>query len=603
MLILAQKQMTNYPIFLFVAWVAMVFCITSCQPNQSSDMEAFTEKFITPFERDSNYTPTHNEVIAYYEELAKAFPKQLQFKVGGTTDVGRPLHIGVLALDGRFAPADYQNDTEKCILLINNAIHPGEPTGVDATMMLIRDILTQPALQKQMQHTVIVFIPMYNVGGALNRGSYSRANQEGPEAYGFRGNARNFDLNRDFIKCDTRNAQSFNQLFTQWRPHIFIDNHTSNGADYQYVMTLIPTHPDKLPPVLANYMTHQLLPELYDRMATANYELTPYVYSLKATPDDGIMGFMDLPRYSSGYAALFNCLSFMPEAHMLKPYRQRVRGTYAFMAAMLDWMAKDYDNIIQNKKAADERTAQQDTFALNWALNMESIDSFAFKGYEAKYKTSEVSGLERLYYGRNAPYTRSIPFYNAYDATVQVQKPKAYLIPQAYTKVIERLQWNGVAMQPLEADTLLNVMAYYIEDYTTRSAYEGHYLHSKVEVREAAMQVQGYKGDYLVYTNQATNNYIVHTLEPRSADAFFAWNFFDAILQQKEYFSAYVFEDVAAQLLKDNADLRQQLADKKAEDPDFAKNANAQLRFIYKNSPYYEATHKRYPIFRLSYEL
>jgi hypothetical protein len=31
----------------------------------------------------------------------------------------------------------------------------------------------------------------------LNRNSTSRTNQNGPEEYGFRGNARNFDLNRD----------------------------------------------------------------------------------------------------------------------------------------------------------------------------------------------------------------------------------------------------------------------------------------------------------------------------------------------------------------------------------------------------------------------
>ena len=306
----------------------------------------------TPFEKNTNYTPTHDEVIAYYEQLAKAFPQQFQFKTSGMTDVGRPLHTGIISMDGSFTPT--QNRAKnKCILLLNNAIHPGEPTGVDATMMLVRDLLTKAEMKPFLENLTIVFIPMYNIGGALNRGSYSRANQEGPSSYGFRGNVRNYDLNRDFIKCDTKNAQSFNKIFTEWRPHIFIDNHTSNGADYQYIMTLIPTQHNKLPNVLASYLNKKMLPHLYQAMAKTDYEMTPYVYA-RNTPDDGIAGFLDLPRYSSGYAALFNSLSFMPEAHMLKTYEERVKGTYAFMYSMLELIQKDHSIIIENKKKADE---------------------------------------------------------------------------------------------------------------------------------------------------------------------------------------------------------------------------------------------------------
>lgn len=50
------------------------------------------------------------------------------------------------------------------------------------------------------------FILCYNVGGMMNRSSSSRANQDGPEEYGFRGNSQNLDLNRDFIKMDSEEA-------------------------------------------------------------------------------------------------------------------------------------------------------------------------------------------------------------------------------------------------------------------------------------------------------------------------------------------------------------------------------------------------------------
>lgn len=575
-----------------------ICCLSACTPPQTIT-KGWEIKFTTPFENDKNHSATYDEMVAFYQRLDKYF-NEFEFKISGTTDVGRALYTGVISQDEDFNPKSIQKK-EKCIIFINNAIHPGEPTGVDATMMLVRDLLTKEEYKPLLQNSVFVFIPMYNVGGALNRGSFSRANQNGPTAYGFRGNVRNYDLNRDFIKCDTKNAQSFNQIYTTWRPHIFIDNHTSNGADYQYIMTLIPTQHNKLSPILSKYLNGKMLPNLYADMAKTKYEMTPYVYA-RNTPDDGIAGFLDLPRYSSGYAALFNALSFMPEAHMLKPYEDRVYGTYAFMHAMLKLVKEDYKIIIDNKKEADKNTQIQTDFDVNWAINIDTSNqkTVTFKGYEAKYKTSEVSGKDRLYYDKNEPYTKPIPFFNDYKSNVTIKKPKTYVIPQGYTKVIERLKWNGVEMEQLNEDKVMTVEMSYIDDYDTgKSPYEGHYLHRDVKTTEKKLEIQYYKGDYLVHLNQVENQYIIHTLEPRAADAFFAWNFFDAILQQKEYFSPYVFEDVAAQLLQDNPDLKKELEEKKAADEKFANSSYAQLLFIYRKSPYYEPTHLRYPIGRI----
>jgi len=82
-------------------------------------------------------------------------------------------------------------------------------------------------------------------------------------------------------------------------------------------------------------------------------------------------------------------------------------------------------------------------------------------------------------------------------------------------------------------------------------------------------------------------------------DSFFAWNFFDSVLGQKEGYSDYVFEDVAAGLLKKDPELKKKLDDAKAADPNLAKSARAQLNFIYQTTPSYEKTYMRYPVGRL----
>ncbi|PWS32513.1 hypothetical protein DF947_05375 [Pedobacter paludis] len=550
----------------------------------------------TPYELSGKKeTATYAEAISYYEKLAKSNP-QAKLLTYGTTDFGKPLHLLVLSKDKIFDPATIRKSNKR-ILLINNGIHPGEPEGIDASMMLARDLLHADQLPKDV---VICIIPVYNIDGSFNRTGTSRANQNGPIAYGFRGNSKNLDLNRDFIKTDSRNSATFQLIFNTWQPEIFVDTHTSNGADYQYVMTLIPTQKDKLNPILADYLTQTLVPDLYKGMEQKGYPMIPYVNSIEETPDAGITGFIDLPRYSTGYTTLHNTIGFMPETHMLKAYDLRVDATYKLLQTYIDLVERDAKLIGENKRKADDLVANQKAFGLEWKLNRSEVDSLPFKGFEAGEKPSTVSGQERLFYDRNKPYTKSIKEWNKFDASITVQKPIAYIIPKAWDRVIALLKLNNVVLKELKSDGKIKVESYYIGDFKTGTRpYEGHYLHSAVKVISTQQDLQYYAGDYVVYVNQPTNRYIVETLEPQATDSFFNWNFFDSILDMKEHFSAYVFEDTATELLKNNPALKAKLDAKKASDPNFAKDGSAQLDFVYKNSDYYEKTHNRYPVARL----
>jgi hypothetical protein len=113
------------------------------------------------------------------------------------------------------------------------------------------------------------------------------------------------------------------------------------------------------------------------------------------------------------------------------------------------------------------------------------------------------------------------------------------------------------------------------------------------------MPIHFLKGDFLILTDQVANRYLVETLEPEAPDSFFNWIFFDTILQQKEGYSAYVFEDLAWEILQNDQGLYEKFKKKKASDPEFAKDGPAQLDFIYRHSPYYEPAYLRYPVYRL----
>jgi Zinc carboxypeptidase len=557
-------------------------------------LKAIAQK--TPFELSGKAaTTTYIKAISYYENLAKTYP-EAKLLTYGNTDFGKPLHLLVLSNDRVFDPVQIRKQNKR-ILLINNGIHPGEPEGIDASMMLARDLLKANKLPKDV---VICIIPLYNIDGSFNRSGTSRANQNGPVAYGFRGNSKNLDLNRDFIKTDSKNSATFQLIFNTWQPEIFVDTHTSNGADYQYVMTLIPTQKDKLNPILSDYLTRTLVPDLYDGMERQGYPMIPYVNSIGETPETGITGFIESPRYSTGYTTLHNTIGFMPETHMLKSYDLRVDATYKLLQTYIQVIERDAKIIGANKRKADEYVAAQREFPLAWKLNKNDVNDITFKGFEDGQKPSAVSGTDRLYYDRNKPYTRTIKEWNKYEPAVSVQKPVAYIIPKAWDRVITLLKLNQVKFSELKSDQKIAVDSYYIGDFKTgNKPYEGHYLHSGVTVNTVPQQLQYYAGDYVVYVNQPGNRYIVETLEPQATDSYFNWNFFDSILDMKEHYSAYVFEDTAAELLKNNPDLKSKLEARKSVDPEFAKNGAAQLDFVYKNSDYYEKTHNRYPVARL----
>lgn len=553
--------------------------------------------FITPFERSAGrQTATYKETMDFFKNLSKAYQNIMIGDVG-ITDIGYPLRAVYYTKDGLFTKEDWKKN-DRVVILINNDIHPGEPDGVDASMMLLRDA----AMGKidVPDNIVLVVIPIYNIGGALNRNSTSRANQNGPESYGFRGNAKNLDLNRDFIKCDAAETIGLEELFARISPDIFIDNHVSDGADYQHVMTLLATQHDKLGGEAGAYMYTTFTPLLYKDMKERGYDMVPYVNDFHNTPDKGWRAFFESPRFSSGYAALFGILAYVPETHMLKPFKDRVNATYALMQSFIK-LASAHAKEIKLVRAMDRKLLMaQKEFALDWRVDTTQADSVLYMGYEAGYKKSEVSGLPRLYYDRRKPFSKKVPFYDHYVPTKKVTAPAAYIIPKPWVSVIAILRANGVRIQRLKEDTIMHVTAYHIKNYETLPyPYEKHYLHKNIQAAPADVAMPLMEGDYIVWLDQPAKRYLVETLEPEAPDGFFAWNFFDGILQQKEYFSDYVFEDVAADLLKKNPTLKKELQDKCKQDPDFGKNAEAQLDYVYRHSSYYEQSVNRYPVYRL----
>ncbi len=567
-----------------------LFSCNSEKQNQDYD-------FNTVFETSNGTeTPTYPQIIEFYQNLADAFPSVTFYEVG-QTDSGKPLHL-VTYNPNRTFESEFVKREDKNIVLINNGIHPGESDGIDASMLLFRD-LAQGNI-KTPSETIIATIPVYNVGGALNRNSNTRTNQNGPKEYGFRGNARNYDLNRDFIKADTKNAKAFAKIFHLVNPDFFIDTHVSNGADYQYTLTHLFTQHNKLGGPLGEYLHNSFMPQLEDSLQSKQWEITPYVNVFNNPPEMGFSQFMDAPRYSTGYTSLFNTLGMMVETHMLKPYKNRVEGTYELLKSFINIAEKDAELIKELRKNNNSQFKVGSSYALSWKLDSAQTTTLAFKGYESERIPSTVTGAARLKFDTNKPFTKEVTYYNYFQPDLSVTVPKQYIIPKGYWEVIAQLERNKIKMRRLQKDTLITAQVYKIKSYKTRERpYEGHYPHYNTQVIVSEENISVKKGDYMVETQQPGLRYVLETLEPMAPDSFFNWNYFDTILQQKEGFSPYVWEEKAQEFLDTHPEVKKQFEKKISSDPGFAQNWYAQLDWIHKQSPNYEQSHLRYPIVRV----
>jgi hypothetical protein len=551
---------------------------------------------------EENKSLSWEEAIAFYSDLDKKYSEATLMEMG-MTDAGRPLHLFIISSDGETDPAKIHSQG-KTIVLINNGIHPGEPEGIDASARFAADLLAnKDGMKKYLRNCSVAIIPVYNIGGALTRSRYWRINQNGPEEKGARRNTRFLDLNRDFVKQDSREAKAFAGIYRFLDPDVFLDTHTTNGSDHQFTVTLIATQPEKMHPEMEKFFREKMLKELYDRMREEHKnEMVPYVQYTERGEIKAIIGFEEQAYYSTGYAALFNSFGFMTETLVYKPYNERVIGTLQLITELVRFASQNNREILQLRAEANRRTLAAKEFVIDWEQDTARWDMLDFHGYRYEETATPITGRKTGFYNHEKPYTEKIRYYNYFNPAITVTVPEAYIVPFAWEEVIRRLEVNGTQMYQLQNDTTLTVETYYIDGYEpAKRPAQGHYFNSNVKLRTVTQEVAFFKGDYVVPVNQKSKKYILTMLEPQSESGFFAWNFFDSFLEGQDWYSVWGFESHLKEMLDHDPALRERFEKAKREDEKVATDPVAQLQWLYQHTPASELEKRTrlYPVARL----
>ncbi len=603
----------------FVAAACVLAYLSMAPAHARSKRAAPPRDWRTPAEAsDYQTTPRYAETMDYARRLQAAAPRQVRIETFGQSGEGRDLVVIVASKDGVFDPAALHR-AGRPIVLVQNAIHAGEMDGKNASLALLRDIVVTRQKKALIDRAVLVVIPIYNVDGHERFSAYNRINQNGPQEAGWRTQARNLNLNRDYMKADAPETRAFLKMWNRWLPDLFVDTHVTDGADFQYDITYgIDTGPDVFP-ALAEWKGQVLAPYLERSVGAAGHVIGPYVNLKDETdPTQGMTTAQDPPRFSTGYINLQDRPAVLLETHMLKDYRTRVLGSYEFLKAILEVANRDADRLIEMNRAADAATVaagKRYDAAARFPLRLESdgtTEPFAFRGFAFSLTRSDISGARRIEYTKE-PMEITIPRQTSLKATVAVAPPLAYVVPAQWTPVIEVLKAHGLRLLKTARAWVGEVETYRCEGPIWNGRpFEGRQVlfnpgeggakagASPGACAAATERLAFPAGSVIVPLDQRGARVAIHLLEPQAPDSLLAWGFFNSIFEQKEYAEAYVMERVARDMLAKDPRLKEEFERRLAEDKVFAARPEARLDFFYRRSPWWDTRLGLYPVGRLT---
>jgi hypothetical protein len=575
----------------------------------AASTKASPPDLITTGERtDFNETAPYAEAVEISHRLEHA-SRFVQVQTIGTTPEGRPLIALIVSKDRAFTP-EAAARTGKVVILIQSGIHAGEIEGKDTVLMLVRDMTVAKRYPTWLDHCIFVIVPVFNVDGHEYFSPYHRVQQNGPKSTGLRANAERLNLNRDYIKGDTPEMRAWLHLFNAWNPDFHIDNHVTDGADFQYDVTWDMARNQDLADPARAWVNDKFVPELNQRMEADGHLVAPYG-ALRGGASGKREFYMEVfsPRYSHLYVAVQNRPSLLVESHSLKNAKTRAWAHYDIMRHSVETILRDPEGLRRAVREADAQMSARagDRNAAPVYLAGKVSDKSRPLVYHSLKNGPFKSEITGAMVNRFLPEKDDIDtvIHDQIETTAEAQMPLGYLIPAAYQEIAALLALHGVEMErttkPIEQE--LETYRFSNTKFATQS-FEGRVM---VNFDPKLVKEKQFfpAGSYWVPMKQRRARLILSTLEPAAPDSLIRWGFMNAVLEGGGRGGAgdYITEPVARRMMADSSELRKQFEDKLASDPAFAGDKDARLQWWFSRSKYDPGDAGRYPIARVWEEL
>lgn len=573
-------------------------------PWQSRSAEliaAPSDRWITPAEQSGlTATPRYEQTVEYLRRLASA-ARELHLVSIGSSAEGREIWMVVATAEGAATPAAVSANGRPT-LLAQAGIHAGEIDGKDAGLMLLRDLSAGGRLEGLLEQVNLLFVPILNVDGHERFSAYGRINQRGPVEMGWRSNARNLNLNRDYTKIETEGVAAIVATIERWQPLLYVDLHVTDGVDYEYDITFGYNREHAWSPAIARWLETHLEPATTRALRNRGHVPGPLIFA-KNDRDyaAGISDWTASPRYSNGYGDARHLASVLVENHSLKPYMQRVLGTYVLLEAMLRTLG-EHGEALAEATSKDRRRRPAQT-VLSWEDRHGLPETMILKGIGSTREYSPVAGAEVTRWN-GEPVDVAVAVRANDRPGASVSRPAQYVIPAGWSAIGARLAAHGIVVAqagPKRAGERIAVERYRLPDAALASGvnpYEGRVrIDPGTPVVEQGEWVLA-AGDLLVATDQPLGTLAMLLLEPQAPDSLLQWGYFLEIMNATEYYEQYAVEPLAAAMLAADRELARQFEARLRQDKAFAADADARLRWFYERSPYFDQRYRLYPIAR-----
>jgi|APTNR8051073442_1049403.scaffolds.fasta_scaffold02234_8 murein tripeptide amidase MpaA len=552
--------------------------------------------WITPTERSGMIdTPDYAETVAWLEKLAVASPRVETISFGRSAQ-GRDLCAVIASREGLDTAAKLATSA-KPTLLVQGGIHSGEIDGKDAGMMLLRDIAFGEK-GTLLDKANLLFIPVLNADGHEHRSIWNRPNQRGPVHQGWRTTAQNLNLNRDYMKAQAPEMIAVLKLIQDAKPALYLDIHVTDGVDYQYDITF-GYHGWQggfaWSPTIGQWLDRTLRPALDADLTKAGHIPGPLVFAKnKRDLSEGIIAKPFDPRFSNGYGDLRHLPTMLIENHSLKPFRQRVLGTYVLIESCLRIIGEEAA-ALQHAIVADQ-SSRPEKLGLNWNGASDHETTMSFLGAASETYASKASGGDEVRWQGTPHLYEKLPLHLVKTPKLTVRRPRAYYIPITEADMLAVLQSHGIQMEPLKEAQSLNIEHYRLVNPTASAKpFEGrHTLVTSVKAESGSHTFPA--GTMKVSTDQPLGDLAIALLEPEHLDSLAAWGFVPEILSRTEYIEGYVIAPLAERMMQEDPKLKAEFEAKVATDPNFAKDPEARLEWFYQRSPFHDQAYLRYPV-------
>ena len=520
-----------------------------------TDLKSRAEQ--TNFEETSRY----DDVIQFMTELQKRSPL-IRLETFGETVEKRKMPLMILSDSGIATPAEARMSGKPIIFIMAN-IHAGEVEGKEACFNLSKRILfgdLKPLLAK----LTILIAPIYNADGNEKIDVNNRTAQYGPiGGVGVRENSQKFDLNRDYIKLESPEAQSLINIFNRWDPVLTVDLHTTNGSYHAYHLTYSQALNPNSDQRILDFSRNKMMPTIANSLLK-NYKFRSYYYgnfpgfSNQPKPGEKTTweAFTHQPRIGQNYGGIRNRLTILSEAYSYLPFKKRIEVTERFVEEIFKFCVTNGAQMMQLTKSADEETVRK--FAGNEAVDL----GVAFKMVPLPKPVEILIGeVEKIKNPRNGKDMTAMledkitPMkmedFGNFAATRSVKAPHAYLFkPDA--KIVEKLLQHGITVEELTAELNVNVDSFTIDTVEkAKRPFQGH-LEAKITGKYSTGKMTFPAGTILVRTAQPLGRLVFYLLEPESDDGLVDWNFFDSYLETGKIFPVYKLmqnENIASRIV------------------------------------------------------